>query len=159
MKWIEITITTTQEGLEAVSAALDSVGVGQVVLEEGTEQIEAELADVAKFWDFADAEELASSQGPAVKAYISDLPESEALLAAVRETVARLKVTDVGLDLGALELTERSVDDEDWANNIIGSDKTLEEGDTFCIYRDAVDTETELSKAFGIDLNVLLITE
>lgn len=117
MKWIEITITTTQEGLEAVSAALDAAGVAQVVLEEGSEQIEAELADVAKYWDFADAQELASAQGPAVKAYISDLPESEPLLEAVRGTVERLKNTDVGLDLGALELTERKVDDEDWANN------------------------------------------
>ena len=117
MKWIEISITTTQEGLEAVSAALDAVGVAQVVLEEDTEQIEAELANVAKYWDFADAAELAPAGGPAVKAYIADLPESEPLLAAVRETVARLKNMNIGLDLGELALTERSVDDEDWANN------------------------------------------
>lgn len=133
MKWIEITITTTQEGLEAVSAALDAAGVPQVVLEEGTEQIEAELADVAKYWDFADADELASSQGPAVKAYISDLPESEPLLIAVRETVERLKNTDVGLDLGALELTERSVDDEDWANNWKAYYKPLAIGDRLLV--------------------------
>jgi ribosomal protein L11 methyltransferase len=117
MKWIELTVLTTQEGLEPVAAVLDDLGVSQIVIEENAAAIAAQLQEAARFWDFADEQELASKAGPGVKAYLADLPETEPLLAAVRERMRELSQTDVGLDLGALSVLERRVDDEDWADN------------------------------------------
>ena len=117
MKWIEVAVSTTEEGLEAVSAVFDAVGLPQVVIEQGENQIARELEACAKYWDFADANELANPEGPCVKAYIADLEEAPILLGRLKEKIRSLVVADIGLDLGSLKMRERLVDEEDWANN------------------------------------------
>ncbi|MEL7610076.1 MAG: 50S ribosomal protein L11 methyltransferase [Bacillota bacterium] len=117
MKWIEVAVSTTEEGLEAVSAAFDEAGLAQVVIEEGEGQIMRELESSAKYWDFADAGELASPDGPCVKAYIADLEEAPLIVGRLRDKIRFLASADIGLDLGSLNVRERLVDEEDWANN------------------------------------------
>ena len=51
MKWMEVTIFTTEEGLDPVCARLDMLGINQVMIEQGRESIEQFLRDTAKYWD------------------------------------------------------------------------------------------------------------
>ena len=117
MKWIEFAVYTTDTGLEQVAAALTAIGLEQLAIEESSESVAAFLEHAAPNWDFADAVALASKNGPCIKAYIAELPENDALLAAAREAVAALREMDRQTDYGPLTIQETRIDEEDWANN------------------------------------------
>lgn len=117
MKWKEIAILTSDEGMDIVCAQLNDIGVEQMVLEPGEEVIRQELEGAAQYWDFADANQLAGKYGPCIKIYIADLPENDGLIADIKRTAAKLKQKPCDIPLGSLQVVERLVDDEDWANS------------------------------------------
>ncbi len=116
MKWFEICVFTTQEGLEPVAARFDMLGISQVIMEESRESIEQFLQTTAKYWDYADIDEIASSE-PCVKAYVTDLPENTELIRSIEASFCELRKEDVGIDLGSLRVMIALRDEEDWANN------------------------------------------
>lgn len=117
MKWKEITIYTTEEGTEIILARLDMLGITQVNIVQGDEEIDALLHSCEKYWDYAD--EAAMGKQPSVQAYVSDVPENAAVEQAVRNSIAELGSmrSEIGIDMGSLKIEVRSVDEEDWANN------------------------------------------
>lgn len=115
MKWLEITVYTTDEGLDAVCAALSGAGLDQVTIEESHARAMAFLSERAIYWDFADPEKVGVDE-PCVKAYVADAPESEVVLADVRQAVARLKTFSGCEDFGSLNIVVNRVDDADWAD-------------------------------------------
>lgn len=117
MKWKEITIYTTEEGTEIILARLDMLGITQVNIVQGDEEIDALLHSCEKYWDYAD--EAAMEKQPSVQAYVSDVPENAAVEQAVRNSIAELDSmrSEIGIDMGSLKIEVRSVDEEDWANN------------------------------------------
>ena len=117
MKWFEITVFTTQEGLEAVAARFDMLGISQVVIEESRESVESFLQEMAQYWDYADIDSIVGSAGPCVRAYAADLSENKELIRNVEASFCALRKEDVGLDLGSLRLVIALRDEEDWANN------------------------------------------
>ena len=117
MKWIEMTVFTTEHGLDAVAARFDMLGIQQVVIEQGKESIEAFLKETAKYWDYADTDELVAGEEPCVKAYLADAGENMELVHAAEASFDELRKMDVGIDLGSLRFVVRMTDEEDWANN------------------------------------------
>lgn len=117
MKWIEMTVFTTEQGLDAVAARFDMLGIQQVVIEQGKESIEAFLNETAKYWDYADTDELVAGEEPCVKAYLADAGENMELVHAAEASFDELRKMDVGIDLGSLRFVVRMTDEEDWANN------------------------------------------
>ena len=117
MKWKEITIYTTEEGTEIILARLDMLGITQVNIVQGDEEIDALLHSCEKYWDYAD--EAAMGKQPSVQAYVSDVPENAAVEQAVRNSIAELDSmrSEIGINMGSLKIEVRSVDEEDWANN------------------------------------------
>jgi ribosomal protein L11 methyltransferase len=133
MKWIEFTVNTTDEGTEAVYAALDEAGVSSVVIEQSRESVDAFLKETAQYWDYADLDEIINNPGPCVKAYLADIPENAKLLDKIRGKIEELKTADLGLDPGSLEFSVRTVDDEDWANNWKAYYKPIPVGDRLLV--------------------------
>ena len=133
MKWMEVTVFTTDEGLDAVCARLDMLGISQVIIEQGRESIEEFLRNTAKYWDYADMDELTAGEGPCVKAYIADVEDNRATVKAIEDSFAELKTMDVGLDLGSLRIVVRLTDDEDWENNWKIYYKPLEIGERLLV--------------------------
>ena len=117
MKWIEMTVFTTEQGLDAVAARFDMLGIQQVVIEQGKESIEAFLKETAKYWDYADTDELVAGEEPCVKAYLADAGGNMELVHAAEASFDELRKMDVGIDLGSLRFVVRMTDEEDWANN------------------------------------------
>lgn len=117
MKWKEITVLTTEEGIEIVLARFDILGIQQVNIVQGGEEIDKLLHSAEKYWDYA--EEAALNKQPAVQAYISDVPENDGIINEIRESIKELKAMEpeLGMDLGTLEVKVKDVDEEDWANN------------------------------------------
>lgn len=116
MKWVEVAVYTSEEGLDAVCGRLEMLGVEQMSIEQGTKGIEALLGETKEYWDLADPAEVMSGD-PCVKVYF---PYEEGGMSSANEVKAafdELKKIDTGLDLGSLDCEIRIVEDEDWANN------------------------------------------
>lgn len=116
MKWLEIAVYTTDEGIPYVCAALDGAGIMGQSIEESREAAAAFLRESVLYWDFADMEKIGTDH-PCVKGYAADEPQNRALVDEAKQAVARLKTLSLGVELGSLACTVRTVDEEDWANN------------------------------------------
>lgn len=141
MKWIEITIDTTDEGADIVCARLSMLGINEVSVVQGHEAVEALMKDSVKYWDYAD--DAALNNDPAVKAYIADVAENEGLIEAVKRSMDELKsmAGEIGIPLGSLEVRTAFVDEQDWANNWKAYFKPINVGDklTVCPSWETVD--------------------
>ena len=133
MKWMEVTVFTTEQGLDAVCARLDMLGINQVMIEQGRDSIEEFLRNTVRYWDYADMDALVASEEPCVKAYIADVADNRATVKAIEESFDELKRMDVGIDLGSLNIVVRLTDDEDWENNWKIYYKPLEIGERLLI--------------------------
>ena len=127
MKWLEITVYTTDAGIDSVCAALNGAGITGLSIEESHEKAYAFLQEAALYWDFADREKIGTDT-PCVKGYVADCPENHPTVEAAKHAVERLRTLDLPVDLGTLLVTVVSVDDEDWANNWKKYYKPLEIG-------------------------------
>ncbi len=116
MKWLELSVYTTDAGLDAVTFAFSKAGIDQVSIEESHERAMAFLNERAVYWDFADADKVGVDE-PCVKAYVADVPESEPVVADVKREIAHLRETNLGFDAGSLSVVVRRMDDADWENN------------------------------------------
>ncbi len=116
MDWISMTVRTTTEGAEAVSAMFMELGIMGAMIED--------KADVAVnqrpsgFWDIL-GDEIAARMEDDVKVtvYIAADERAQDTVAHVRQELDRLGRMDLGFDPGKLTLEVGSVDDEDWAEN------------------------------------------
>ena len=127
MKWLELTVYTTDAGLDAVCAALNGAGITGLSIEESHEKAYAFLREAAIFWDFADKEKIGTDT-PCVKGYVAECPENLPIIEGAKAAIERLKTLDLSVDLGTLLMTVVSVDEEDWANNWKKYYKPLEIG-------------------------------
>ena len=132
MKWYEITVETTDAGIEPVCGALTGAGLSGFSIEESRERAAAFLNESALYWDFADMDRIGADT-PCVKAYLAQLPENEATLAAAKAAIARLRSLELGFDVGTLALTVALRDEEDWANNWKQYYKPLPIGDRLLV--------------------------
>lgn len=62
---------------EIILARLDMLGITQVNIVQGDEEIDALLHSCEKYWDYAD--EAAMGKQPSVQAYVSEVPENAAV--------------------------------------------------------------------------------
>lgn len=117
MDWKEIVITTTTEGIDAVSGALIMNGVSGYTVQD-SQDFEDFLEEKTVYWDYIE-ESLMSLRScvTTVTFYVSDDDEGEKTLSDVRRALALLKAEDKDGIFGELTLREKTVADEDWANN------------------------------------------
>ncbi len=117
MKFKEVIIETSTEGIELLNAVLIKLDIAEVVIEDASVFEEFLTADTMS-WDYYD-ESLNSMKDCAtrMKIYLGDNEQGEQELNALKAELENLKNNDIGIDLGSLDLTVNIVDDEDWANN------------------------------------------
>ncbi len=107
MKWTEVKIYTTTEGIEPVSAALLEAGITGIQVEDDNE-LKQFLNESSTYWDYVDEELLNKPVGETrLIIYVSANPYGEEL--------ERLNAIDMGIDLGRLAIeTTEDLDDKDW---------------------------------------------
>lgn len=115
MKYKEISVFTTEAGLDAVCARFSMLGMEQLEIVQGREEIADFLQKSAKYWDFADMDELCAAE-PCVKAYIDDDDAADAAVAALKASLAELKGMTLGFGVGSLNMLVQTVDDSVWLN-------------------------------------------
>lgn len=111
--WIEITVITTNEAVEAVSAILYNSGVGGVAIEDPKDILHSNAGP--KDWDYIDEKLFVEDTGEVkVKGYLPQSPELHGKLQYIKDAVANLD--QFGLDKGIGEVIIKEVYEEDWAN-------------------------------------------
>lgn len=104
IKWLEITLETTEAELEGLTARLTANGVTGLVIED-EEDFRRFLEENRQYWDYVDDELLEQMKGACrVKFYVSDDPDGEKQRAAWM----------AGIDL---PWTAVSLGDNDWAHS------------------------------------------
>ncbi|MBR5713963.1 MAG: 50S ribosomal protein L11 methyltransferase [Clostridia bacterium] len=147
MKWLELTISTTDEGADIVSARLSMLGINEVSIVQGHDEVERLMNDAVKYWDYA--EEAALNDQPAVKAYIAIVPENEGVFEKVEASMRELAAMEdeIGLDLGSLIVSSREVNEEDWANNWKAYFKPIKVGERLTVCPTWEQTEDDGQRA------------
>ena len=116
MNWIKMTVRTTTEGAEAVTAALMDLGINGAMIEDKSDIALNQRPEGQ--WDIID-EEIAKRMDDdvLVSSYIAGDERAQDTIAHVRDALRRLSGMDLGFDAGKLTLEVSSIDDEDWAEN------------------------------------------
>lgn len=115
MDWTEISIKTSQEGVDIAAQAFYEVGITGLVIEDPDEL--SQLSKEEFFWDYIDESMVGTSDGTVViKAYLSSDSSLGEKLSLIKDKINWLKNRDLGVDLGSLDIELTSVREEDWSN-------------------------------------------
>ena len=103
MNWIKMTIRTTTEGAELVTALLMELGINGAMIEDKNDIALNQRPEGQ--WDIIDeAIALRMDDDVLVSSYIAGDERAQDTIAHVRESLARLSKLDVGFDKGKLTL-------------------------------------------------------
>ena len=115
-QWLEVSIDTTDAGLDALSDYLTGFETGGLVI-EGEADFKLFLEQNRQFWDYVDEDLLEKMRGVArVKFYAAEDEGGRALLAQVSAGLPALRER-VGDTVGSLAVGVSTLREEDWANN------------------------------------------
>jgi ribosomal protein L11 methyltransferase len=112
-EWIEVTIVTSSEAVEAVSGILYNTGVKGVSIED-PEDIEFKKKHPGD-WDYFDETLLEVKDGAIVKGYYKQDEKLDEYLKYIKESINNLE--EFGIDKGKGLITVSKVNEEDWENN------------------------------------------
>lgn len=113
MEWIEVRISTTSEGIEPVFGVLLSCGVSGARIIDDKEMIRF-LNEHPLTWDYLDEKMLDHSSAAFVVFYVTPGPEGRETLTLVKKSLEMLKEAALEFDLGTLNVSGETVDDESW---------------------------------------------
>ncbi|MBU3090718.1 50S ribosomal protein L11 methyltransferase [Clostridium sp. CF011] len=111
--WIEVTIITSSEAVEAVSAMLYNTGVEGVSILDPLDLIFRR--DHTTDWDYFDETIIDTKSGVVIKGYYKKDEKFEKHLEDIKAGVNNLP--KCGLDKGVGSVTAEKVNEEDWENN------------------------------------------
>lgn len=116
MDYTEVSIETTRQGAEELTAVLEDVAQGFVI--DDPQDVQDLLQAPSPRWDYIDERLVAQKEdkGVTLRFYLEDSEEGQLSLAEARQRVDQLK-SQGGAGLGSLKLTAKPVRSEDWENN------------------------------------------
>ena len=114
--WIEVTIETTTEAVEAITNILYEHGAQGAMIDDPKDFFFQKAHEYD--WDYAEEELFQRADGDdsvRIKTYISEEKDVEGFISIISQEVKKL--TDYGIDIGTGRVYTDSVKEEDWANN------------------------------------------
>ncbi len=118
MEWLKCKLKTTTEATETVGNLLIENGVQGFQIEDKLDLENFLKSDEAKNWDYVDEQLLENTDEQCTLTfYLSQNAYGREIFVAVQSSLEQLKLMDLGINLGTLELIAEDVNDEDWINN------------------------------------------
>jgi len=117
MKWTEMTIYTSKEGIEIISGILINLGIDGFVVNDPDDfkQFAEENSDL---WDLMDEDLYASFDvEPNVKVYLEETNEGRVFAVNILSEISKLRETNKDGIYGRLEISQDIIKEQDWANN------------------------------------------
>lgn len=114
MQWFQVTVSTTTEGSEIVSAHLIEAGSGGTMIEDKNDIAQNQRPEGQ--WDIIDENILLGmSDDVRVTGYYPADARMNDVMTDIRSRLKRLLSMELPFDLGTLEFSTSSIDEEDWA--------------------------------------------
>ncbi len=133
MDWIQLSISTTTEGIEPVCAVLMEAGVTGMEIDDALD-FHNFLENNHDKWDYVDDDLMAAHEsGTFVRFYVTDNACGADMRAQVLEGLSTLAAQDEENEYGTLEVTANGMKEEDWAENWKQYFKPLNVGDKILI--------------------------
>lgn len=128
MDWIQIKITTTNQGIDPVCGVLYDMGITGVEISD-KEDFKEFLENNRKYWDYVDEElERLKDADSCITIYFSKDEEGLAQLEQVKKAVSGLRRADTQGIFGSLDILTENMKDEDWSETWKQYFKPLEIG-------------------------------
>ena len=118
MEWIEVFISSTQEGLEPVAGMLYQCGLNGLMIHDESD-FQGFLDNPNRDWDYV-ADELVEEKEAlqtGLTFFLTDNIYGMEQLNQIKSLVEAVKKSEKQINLGSLEMTMKNVQEEDWANN------------------------------------------
>jgi ribosomal protein L11 methyltransferase len=129
-EWLEINIITDSKWIEVITGILYSLDVQGIAIEDPNDILEKENNPLS--WDYADINILKyKGKKSVVTGYFESTSESEEIISAVNDKIKDLE--QEGYHIGEYEITNKSIFEEDWANNWKKYYKTTKVGEKIVI--------------------------
>lgn len=112
-EWMEVTVITKSEAVEAVSGIFYNIGVKGISILD-SEDIEFKKEHKSD-WDYFDENLLNIKKGAVIKAYFKEDENFEGYLKYIKENVEKLD--EFGFDKGEAKVFSCKVNEEEWENN------------------------------------------
>ena len=133
MNWLEVTIETSKQGLEIITGVLLQLGVTGFVVKD-PDDFEEFLQGQGTTWDYMDEEvEKLKDSETSITVYLADNMQGNEMFIELKNTLQRLKNSDIQEEYGPLTVKLGNVSEEDWANNWKQYFKPFEVGEKFVI--------------------------
>lgn len=117
MKWLEVKIYTSREGIDAVCGRMYCLGVGGVQIEDSAD-FEEFIESRQPHWDYIDESlERLHTCPTTVTAYLTDDEAGMNQLSLIREGMTAMRAADKDQVFGELRIEVDGRDDEEWVNN------------------------------------------
>ncbi len=130
MEWVEVSIKTTTEAVEAVSNILYDAGVTGVVIEDFNDLVFEENDENS--WDYIDESIFEDRyEGAIVKGYLPEAPNLIDKIELIRQAVEL--IPQYGLDVGEGEVSTLEIHEEDWSKSWKRYYKTIKIGEKIVI--------------------------
>lgn len=154
MKWLELHIDTTHQGLEAVETMLSALGIDGVVIDD-EEEFQDFLENNHQYWDYVDEDLAQRMQGRSrVTFYLESGDEGFSTLAQVRLALEDLKARRS--DCGSLLLTMDTMEESDWENNWKQYYKPMEIGQRLLVVPQWEQDDPAVQKALETRVSLIL---
>jgi len=134
--WTEVSIYTTSEGVEILTATLMELNIAGIQIEDDEEMKAFLMANVnqGNYCDYIDDELLEKESGEVrVKFYLTKDSHGQELLQSVKNELEVLRGMELGTDLGRLAVETTEVLEEDWIENFKKHFKPLPVGKNIII--------------------------
>ncbi len=115
MEWFEFSLETTHEATEAIGGVLISCGIACWATEDKSDLTEF-MQNNRELWDYVDDALLKKDSTVIIKVYLPDNQQGRDTLVMLRCALEQYKQQEQELDLGSLNISVGSVNEEDWAN-------------------------------------------
>ena len=131
MKWLELHIDTTPQGIDPVSALLGDYGVDSLMIDEEGD-FKDFLENNRQYWDYVDEDLLKEKRGKCrVTFYLEESDAGFSTLARIRIALSALKKQHG--EYAPLLLSMENVEDADWENNWRQFYKPMEIGERLLV--------------------------
>ncbi len=141
MNWMEISITTNDEGIDVLTGMLLNIGINGIRV-ENSKDFEEFLDGTQTYWDYVD-EDLMYLKDCETKVilYLPENSQGADMMASLKSSLNELKSAEL---YGSLDLTVNNVKEEDWENNWKQFFKPLYIGENLLIkpsWKDNIDAD------------------
>lgn len=117
MQWLEVTIKTVSSAIDLLGEKLSDLGYDSFIIDDA-QDFQSFLEDNTQYWDYVD-EELANKMSDIsqIRLYIEEDAHAPEKLGMLKNELAAFRGQNPDIDLGSLEITLESLQEEDWENS------------------------------------------